>query len=128
MRTRTYSARGDKTSVLRWILGLAIALYQKIYLQILDRVKANLVYKVRKGFYSVASAKGQLIVFLVFYVFTQGQEGRARIKRILPEARRMPLYQLMNDPFGCLGLGRGEVETSQPIPLYKTSLRSQRKP
>ena len=62
-------------------------------------------YKVRRGFFSRESAKGQLLVFLVFYVFTQGEKGSAPIERVIPEARAMPLYRLMNDPFMALGLG-----------------------
>ena len=60
------------------------------------------------------SAKQQLILFLVFYLFTQGEEGIAPIERVVPEVRRMPLYQLMNDPFHSLGLGvKGEGEAEK---------------
>ncbi len=70
----------------------------------------NRFYKVRKGFHSLKSAKGQLTLFLVFWVFTQKEDGRAPIERIMPEARTMPLYQLMNDPFRALGLGSENVK------------------
>ncbi|MDO8095031.1 MAG: transposase [Candidatus Brocadiales bacterium] len=74
----------------------------------------NRFYKVRRGFHSVQSAKHQLILFLVFYLFTQGEEGVAPIERVVPDARRMPLYRLMNDPFRSLGLGvEGEEETEK---------------
>ena len=40
---------------------------------------------------------------LVVDVFTQNATtGQAPIKVILPEARRMPLYRLINDPFRAL--------------------------
>jgi transposase-like protein len=59
-------------------------------------------YKTRGGFHSVTSAKRELILFLVVYLFTQQEEtGKAPIERIIPEATRMPLYRLLNDPFGC---------------------------
>lgn len=80
----------------------------------------NRFYKVRRGFFSVRSAKQQLILFLVFYLFTQGEEGVAPIERVVPDARRMPLYRLMNDPFHSLGLGveaeeeAGKVKESRP--------------
>jgi len=60
-------------------------------------------YKTRRGFHSVLSAKRALLLFLVVYVFTQrGSTGQAPIEVIMPEARRMPLYRLINDPFGAL--------------------------
>lgn len=65
----------------------------------------NRFYKIRRGFFSVQSAKRQLILFLVFYLFTQGEAGIAPIERVVPEARTMPLYRLMNDPFHSLWLG-----------------------
>jgi hypothetical protein len=41
-----------------------------------------------------------LLLFLVVYVFTQhATTGQAPIEVIVPEARRMPLYRLINDPF-----------------------------
>ncbi len=60
-------------------------------------------YKTRKGFHSVLSAKRELLLFLVVYVFTQhAATGHAPIEVIMPEARRMPLYRLINDPFRAL--------------------------
>ena len=60
-------------------------------------------YRTRGGFHSVLSAKRELLLFLVVYVFTQhATTGQAPIETILPEARRMPLYQLINDPFRAL--------------------------
>jgi transposase-like protein len=58
--------------------------------------------KVRRGFHSVISTKRELIVFLVVYVFAQQTTGPAPIEAILPEASRMPLYRILNDPFVCL--------------------------
>lgn len=60
-------------------------------------------YKTRKGFHSVLSAKRALLLFLVVYLFTQrATDGQAPIEVIVPEARRMPLYRLINDPFRAL--------------------------
>jgi transposase-like protein len=60
-------------------------------------------YATRGGFHSVLSAKRALVLFLVVYVFTQhATSGQAPIEIIVPEARRMPLYRLINDPFGAL--------------------------
>ena len=60
-------------------------------------------YKTRKGFHSVLSAKRELLLFLVVYVFTQRDStGHAPIEVLVPEARRMPLYRLINDPFRAL--------------------------
>lgn len=60
-------------------------------------------YATRGGFHSVCSAKRELILFLVVYVFTQhATTGQAPIEAIVPEARRMPLYRLINDPFRAL--------------------------
>ena len=58
--------------------------------------------KVRRGFFSVLSTKRQLMVFLVVYVFSTQTNGKAPIESILPEASRMPLYRIFNDPFACL--------------------------
>jgi hypothetical protein len=62
----------------------------------------NRFYKTRGGFHSRLSANRELILFLVVYVFTQRTDGHAPIERIIPEASRMPLYRLINDPFRSL--------------------------
>jgi hypothetical protein len=60
-------------------------------------------YCTRGGFHSVRSAKRELLLFLVVYVFTQhATTGQAPIEVIMPEARSMPLYRLINDPFRAL--------------------------
>ena len=60
-------------------------------------------YCTRGGFHSVLSAKRELLLFLVVYVFTQhATTGQAPIEVIMPEVRRMPLYRLINDPFKAL--------------------------
>lgn len=60
-------------------------------------------YGTRGGFHSVLSAKRELLLFVVVYVFTQqATTGQAPIEVILPEARRMPLYRVINDPFRAL--------------------------
>jgi transposase-like protein len=59
--------------------------------------------KTRQGVHSVLSAKRELGLFLVVYVFTRrASTGQAPIEVIVPEARRMPLYRLINDPFRAL--------------------------
>jgi hypothetical protein len=61
----------------------------------------NRFYKVRCGFFSVISAKRELILFLLMYLFVQQPEsGKAPIESIMPEVREMPLYKLINDPLG----------------------------
>jgi len=60
-------------------------------------------YKTRKGFHSVLSAKRELLLFLVVSVFTQrASTGQAPFEVILPEARRMPFYRMISDPFRAL--------------------------
>ncbi len=57
-------------------------------------------YKTRCGFHSVKSAKRELIFFLVVYFFTiQVESGKAPIERIIPNAKDMPFYHLLNYPF-----------------------------
>ena len=56
------------------------------------------------------SAKRELLLFLVVYMFTQhAATGQAPIEVIMPEARRMPVYRLINDPFRALQ-ERGNVK------------------
>ena len=63
----------------------------------------NRFYKMRCGFFTVTSAKRELILFLLMYVFIrQPESGKAPIESIVPEANRMPLYQMINDPFGAV--------------------------
>ena len=58
-------------------------------------------YKVRCGFHSVESARDQLCLFLVVYLFTQrAKDGVAPIESIWSQAAQTPLYRLLNDPFG----------------------------
>lgn len=57
-------------------------------------------YKTRGGFHSIISAKRELMLFVVVYVFTiQVSTGIAPIERIVPQAKHMPFYTLLNDPF-----------------------------
>jgi len=59
----------------------------------------NQFYKKRCGFFTVVSAKRELILFLVMYVFIrQPESGKSPIESIMPDAREMPLYELINDP------------------------------
>jgi transposase-like protein len=72
----------------------------------------NRFYKVRKGFHSQESAKRQFIVFLVFYVFTQNEQGIAPIEKIMPHAKNMPLYRLMNNPLLIFKVESGKSQAS----------------
>lgn len=61
----------------------------------------NRFYKVRCGFKNLSSARDQLCLFLVGYLFSQrDKDGLAPIEAIWPEAANTPLYRLLNDPFG----------------------------
>jgi len=72
-------------------------------------------YRTRGGFHSVLSAKRELLLLLVVSVFTQhATTGQAPIEVIVPEARRMPLYRFINDPFRALQ-ERGNVKGTPPI-------------
>jgi transposase-like protein len=57
-------------------------------------------YKTRGGFHSVISAQRELMLFVVVYVFTQQAEsGQAPIEQIVPQAKDMPFYKILNEPF-----------------------------
>jgi transposase-like protein len=57
-------------------------------------------YKTRGGFHSIISARRELMLFVVVYVFTiQVSTSIAPLERIVPQAKHMPLYKLLNDPF-----------------------------
>lgn len=76
----------------------------------------NRFAKVRRGFHSVLSTKRELIVFMVVYVFSQQTNGKAPIEAILPEAPRMPLYRMLNDPFAVLlELSGGEADNLKNV-------------
>ncbi|MEW6621336.1 MAG: hypothetical protein AB1422_18730 [bacterium] len=63
----------------------------------------NQFYKKRCGFFSVGSAKRELLCFLVMYLFLQQPgSGKAPLEIIMPEVKDMPFYRLVNDPLGCL--------------------------
>jgi transposase-like protein len=82
-------------------------------------------YRTRGGFHSVLSAKRELLLFLVVYMFTQhATTGQAPIEVIMPEARRMPVYRLINDPFRALQ-ERGNVNVQ---PQMADLLRPQEAP
>jgi transposase-like protein len=59
----------------------------------------NRFYRSRYGFFSVGSAGKELIFFLLMYLFVQQPDsGKAPIESIMPDARTMPLYMMINDP------------------------------
>ena len=71
----------------------------------------NRFYKVRCGFFSPISAKRELIFFILMYLFIkQPETAKAPVENpdedgveaIMPEATKMPLYQLVNDPIRLL--------------------------
>jgi transposase-like protein len=67
-------------------------------------------YSTRGGFHSVLSTKRERLLFWVVYLFTpHATTGQAPIEVMMPEARRMPLYRLINDPFRALQ-ERGNVK------------------
>jgi len=72
-------------------------------------------YTTRGGFHSVRSAKRELLLFVVVSLFTQrATDAQAPIEVLVPEARRMPLYRLINDPFRALQ-ERGHVKEQPTI-------------
>jgi len=77
-------------------------------------------YKVRCGFHSVRSAQLALMLFLLVYVFTQREkDGKAPIEAIMPQAAQMPLYRLLNDPFGRL---EGSQDVKEIAPMAEHSV------
>ena len=59
----------------------------------------NRFYKLRCGFFSLISAKRELIFFLVMYLFVQQPHNKhAPIEAIIPNARGMPFYHFVNQP------------------------------
>jgi len=79
----------------------------------------NRFYKVRCGFFSVLSAKRELILFLLMYLFIrQPESGKAPIETIMPDVVKMPLYKLINDPFGTV-LGVENVKRNVKMADFK---------
>jgi transposase-like protein len=59
----------------------------------------NRFYKLRCGFFSILSAKREIIFFILMYLFLkQPETGKAPLEAILPQVREMPFYQIVNDP------------------------------
>ena len=53
--------------------------------------------KVRCSFFSHISAKRELIFFMLMYLFIKQPETRkAPLEAIMPQAKEMPFYQLVN--------------------------------
>jgi transposase-like protein len=59
-------------------------------------------YKTRSGFHSFKSATREFILFVVVYLFTRSENGKAPIEAIFPDANRTPFYQLVNNPLQIL--------------------------
>jgi transposase-like protein len=73
----------------------------------------NRFYKVRRGFHSLDSAKEQVALFLIGYLFfKRASDGLAPIEAIWPEAAQTPLYRLLNDPFAL----HGRLANVKPTP------------
>ena len=84
----------------------------------------NRFYKVRCGFSTVKSAKRELIFFLLMYLFVQqADSGKAPIESILPRARGMPFYQLVNDPLKII-VGLADVKQKQILRRLSASQTS----
>jgi transposase-like protein len=82
-------------------------------------------YKTRGGFHSVMSAKRELMLFVVGYVFTvQPGTGMAPIEQIVPHAKQMPFYQILNAPFrsGLLNICQAKSETPENLATQQVSL------
>lgn len=63
----------------------------------------NRFYKVRCSFFSHISAKRELIFFMLMYLFIkQPETGKAPLEAIMPQAKEMPFYKLVNDPIAIL--------------------------
>jgi len=85
-------------SALKWLTNALISLAIERFFRAFNRF-----YKIRYGFSTVISAKRELILFLLVYVFIrQPGSGKAPIESIMPEASRTSLYQMINDPFGAI--------------------------
>jgi hypothetical protein len=75
----------------------------------------NRFYKTRCGFFSVGSAQQELAFFQLMHLFVrQPGSGQAPIEALLPEAREMPFYQIVNNPLAFL-LGAGSVQCQSPL-------------
>lgn len=82
----------------------------------------NRFYKGRCGFHSVRSAQGELLLFVLVYLFTQREkDGTAPLAAIVPEVRQMPFYRLINDPLAVL-LGLDQVKLPSHMAMAKEAL------
>ena len=82
-------------------------------------------YKTRGGFHSVKSATRELMLFVVGYVFTvQPGTGMAPIEHIVPHAKRMPFYKILNAPFrsGLLYVCQAKCESGEIMATQQASL------
>lgn len=82
-------------------------------------------YKTRGGFHSVKSAQRELMLFVVGYVFTvQPGTGMAPIEQIVPHAKQMPFYQILNAPFRCglLNVCQAKSEPAEKMATQPASL------
>ena len=72
-------------------------------------------YRTRGGLHSGLSANRELRLLLVVSGFTpHATTGQAPLEVLVPEARGMPLYRFINDPFRALQ-ERGNVQGTPPI-------------
>jgi transposase-like protein len=85
-------------------------------------------YKTRGGFHSVMSAQRQLMLFVVGYVFTVSPEtGQAPIEQIMPHAKQMPFYQILNAPFrhGLLHICQSISEPPESMATQQAALAAE---
>ena len=83
-------------------------------------------YRTRGGFDKVLSAKRELLLFLVVYMFTQhATTGQAPIEVIMPEARRMPVYRSTHHPLPWALQERGNVKGQPQMAAFRRLRRCQ---
>lgn len=82
----------------------------------------NQFYKRRCGFHNLRSARWELAFFILVYLFTnQAKDGIAPIESIMPEARTMPFYRLINDPLAVL-MGVEQVKLPQKMANHEMAV------
>jgi len=83
----------------------------------------NRFYQSKSGFSTVASAKRELIFFLLMYLFVkQPSTAKAPIEKIMPQAKNMPFYQLVNDPIMILMKPDG-VKQKENMAAFRTQTK-----
>jgi hypothetical protein len=87
-------------------------------------------YPTRRGVHSILSATRALRRFGGVYLCTpQASPGQAPIAVLVPAARRMPLYRLINDPFSALPERRHGTSTASmaAVPVGEAAAAERRR-